>query len=275
MQTEHELSITKEDIESTLDGMERALQVAQNEEEQVLALAAEAEGQGFENVTPDSTKLPMLTILQAQTPVCLERNKHPSIVAGNIYDNVACVAHERITVIPVMYKQRWIEWVPRDNGGGLVAIHKEFPSSGIRESFGKSRTPDGHDLVDTRIHYVLYLNSEGFYNPAIISMSSTGVGKSQLWISQMQQNRKRVVQSDGRVCEKVLAMYSRHYELSTTLQKNKNGQQWYNWEIRPLVDLPVPLFAFKLAADMYRALLKSDEQEIKESYAQQADETAY
>lgn len=239
-------------------------------------MSLEDSGKGFENCTVDSFAIPVLRILQAQSPECLAEDRDESVRPGYIYDNISKRAYKKLVVIPVHFQARYLEWIPRTAGGGLVAIHKEFPEGLRAADFGKTITADGHEIVDTRMHYVLFQDDLLNWNPAIISMSSASIKHSKIWMRQMADQRANVALPGGGVEQRRLSMFSRKYEINTFLDKNTKGS-WYNWDTRPLLGDNIESWVYQEAKACYEAVMNSQKYDIEDSLsrAQETDNTDY
>lgn len=229
---------------------------------------------GFEEMTSDSFTIPFLNIVQSLTPIYQNENKSADIKLGAIYDSVSQEAYQKIKVIPVHYQRRWIEWKPRELGGGFVAIHVDCPKDAVRGEKGLV-LPNGNKINDTRQHYVLYQDHSGLYNAALISMKSTAIVLSQTWCTQMQRCREMITGENGLVVSRRQSTYERQYELTTVL-KRKNADQWYAWNIRLLTE-KVDGAALREAKEFYDILTKTSKVDVQQSYAQadSSEEPAY
>ena len=79
-------------------------------------------GAGFENQTMADRKLPMLVILQSNSPQVLEgRGKGPH--AGQIYNTVTKEAYDELVFTPAVTDRCYLAFVPRDDGGGFRGRH--------------------------------------------------------------------------------------------------------------------------------------------------------
>lgn len=180
------------------------------------------------NADADSFAIPFLRILQSNSPECdpddpgyLEGAKK-----GSILDTVTQEMFDRIEVFPVLFKREFVEWVLRNQGGGLAGRHapEAIPAYTDTEVDGKMMLlmDNGHQLVDTRQHYVMFKSGEnGYWKPAMIGMSS-----SQIKISK----RLMAMVQDQRRARKLMT-----FEFSTLGQKNEKGS-WSGWAAKPLND---------------------------------------
>lgn len=227
---------------------------------------------GFEEMDENAFAIPMLSIVQPLTPVFQSEDKHESIKLGAIYDNISQIGYKTIRVIPVLYRQRWVEWKPRTAGGGLAAIHTSCPTDAIQTD-NALVMPNGNTLVDTRQHYVVFLDQSELYCPALISMKSTAIRVSKNWCTQMRMNRSKTIDASGRVSVTTLNMYQRSYELST-IQVEKNSNKWHQWVVKMLPD-PVEGYALDEAVAFYN-LLRENRVDVEQTYQQYVvDDTEY
>ena len=78
---------------------------------------------GLESIGKGDLAIPFLTILQSNSPQLMEDK---SLRPGMIYDTVLKKGYEEILVTPCNYEKQYIEWTPREQGGGLVATHSNI-----------------------------------------------------------------------------------------------------------------------------------------------------
>jgi hypothetical protein len=201
------------------------------------AMAADA-GKGFEEAGRDAFAIPFLRILQDLSPQ-VKKTKTEYIKgaeAGMIFNTVTQQLYQKVHVIPCHYSQSFIEWVPRSKGGGLVAVHTPEALI-VRQASrveGRLILPNGHELADTRSHFVLLVNEDGSTEGALIAMSSSGMKVSKRWMTQMRTSTAPTADwPRGR------PMFSWVYELGVEEESNDKGS-WYTWTVgerRPVEDL--------------------------------------
>lgn len=197
------------------------------------AMFEEEHGSGFENTDEQSFAIPFLIILQSGSPQCkrsdgayvkgAEEGMLFNTVTGEVYDG-----DEGVRVIPCYYKRTFIEWAPRDSGGGFKGEH--LPSDPIVSTIQRTDKgdvlPNGNLLVDTRTHYVLIIKEDGSFQPAVVAMSSTQVKKSRQWMSKM--DGIKFKNAAGQLYTP--PMFSHSYQLSTTPESNDQGS-WFGWKV--------------------------------------------
>jgi hypothetical protein len=191
-------------------------------------LAADT-GKGFEEANRESFAVPFLRVLQDLSPQV--KTKMAGYIEdakpGMIFNTVSHALYDKVTVIPCHFSQSYIEWTPRDKGGGLVAVHPPgtpLVAQAVRDG-GKFVLPNGNDLMDTRSHFILVVEKDGSSDGALLAMSSTGLKVSRRWMSQM---RSAVIEVAGKIITPPMFAWS--YVLGAEEESNDQGQ-WYNWTI--------------------------------------------
>lgn len=211
--------------------------------DELLDFAEQDAGSGFEEADQSSYAIPFLRLLQKGSPQCDEdspsydENARPGMIlntaSGELFDG-----GEGVQVVPCYYKRVFIEWKPRETGGGIVAEHS--PSDPIVGTTrrdpknGRDLLPNGNYLEDTRNHYVLVLVGDEWY-PAVVSMSATQLKKSRKWMTVMN-TLKAKRKSDGALFTP--PMFSHVYTLSSVGESNDKGS-WKGWDVelaRPVAD---------------------------------------
>lgn len=211
--------------------MSRAKAVAKKEQEQrPVQYDPRLAGMGFEEADQESFAIPRLVILQALSPQ-LEDNE--DLKPGLIYDTITGQAYKEVRVVPVHYQRRFIEWVPRDQGGGFVAEYVPGQEPQGERKGAAIILPNGHELHDTRQHFVLYESEDGWV-PAVISMASTQIKKSKAWMTRMKMARA--------------PMPAFVYRCTTVKESNDQGW-WYGWVIER--EGPTPAEVVELAIEFH------------------------
>ena len=137
-------------------------------------------GAGYEGQTSKDLSLPWINVLQDGSPQVKDKESH--YVSGMLYNTVT---HEGIkgakgmVIIPVVKRRVFVEWVPRDNGGGFVAVHEtesDVVAKAIADStaYGKY-SYKGNDLVETFELYFLILDSDDLESEAPVGFGVTAI----------------------------------------------------------------------------------------------------
>lgn len=187
-------------------------------------------GAGFENQTSDDYTIPFLHILQALSPQ-IEENE--ALRQGMIINTVTGEVFEGkngIAFVPAITQHVFVEWKPREQGGGFVAVH-EVNSDLVQQivksqEFGSYTTPDGNDLIETFYVYGVQVDDEGNPFEAVIAFTSSKIKKYKGWMT-----KAKTIQiglPDGRRIPAPL--FAHRYRLKTVGEKNTKGS-FHNWDI--------------------------------------------
>jgi len=197
------------------------------------AIAADAGTKmGFEEVTTDDLQMPFVRILHAMSPQLKKSDASfiEGAVQGDIFNTVTnqvWSGEKGILVLPVYYQLKYIEFVPRSQGGGFVgelAGDSQEVRNAVRDKdTNMEMLESGNELVKTAQHYVQIVHEDGSLEQAVVDMKKTQLKKSRLWNSMM------YMQKDEK--GKLKTMYSNVYRLSTMEDSNDKGS-WYTWTIK-------------------------------------------
>ena len=189
-------------------------------------------GSGLENIGAEDVTIPRLKILQALSP---EVNKHDGkyvegAASGDIINTVSSTLYNDdnpLVVLPVAYKRLFLEWTPRESGGGLVAQHEdpEILSKTTKNDMYQDVLENGNYIQTSATHFVLVINKDGGYDTAMISMAGTPLKRARTWNSMM----ASVKMKQG---DKVFTppSFSHKYTLSCVQESNDRGT-WFGWGI--------------------------------------------
>jgi len=178
---------------------------------------------------PEDNTVPLVYILQGLSPQINKRNDDyiEGAEVGDIWLRHApspiIKGDEGILFLPCHFWKDYVEWIPRDAGGGFAGRHHDLPREAVEVPGSRShKMPNGNDLVRTANHagYVLLPNLRPL--PYVIPMKSTGLKVSGDWMMMM--NNKR--DDKG----KVYPSYLYKYRLTTKHRKNKEGE-WYIFDV--------------------------------------------
>ncbi len=230
----------------------------------VIDFAADA-GMGMEGMTSQDMAIPFFNILQKLSP---QLDTLTNAKAGMIFNTVTEEVFKDITVIPCAYKREFVEWKPREQGGGLVGQHA-ITSAAVTEAKnvnGKLTTASGNILVETAYHFVLRVELDtGLMEPGLITMSSTQLKKARKWLTQMQS-----LQAKGKNGMFTLPMMSHKYRLRTVEERNDKGS-WFGWDITregPL-DMADEADLFEMALNFAKSI-KAGEVKVKEEMGEES-----
>lgn len=168
-------------------------------------------GAGFEHASKGDYALPFIGVLQKMSPQVdkkdakyvkgAEAGMFINSVTSDLFDG-----DQGICVIPVEFRKVFLEWVPRDKGGGLRGEY-------LTREDAEAKKQEDTVIVDTANHYVLLKTPMG-WEPVLISCTSTKLKFSRNWMSQMARIK---VGGQG------APMFAKKYILKTITQENAKG----------------------------------------------------
>jgi hypothetical protein len=212
---------------------------------------------GLEDIGAGDVALPFLSILQSGSPqVKRGEQQVEGAVEGDVFNTVTLDVYngeEGIFVVPCMYKKAYVEWKPREAGGGFVMQHESehVMQQTRKDAKGRDMLENGNIIVPTAYHYVLLINPvSGDSTRTVIGMSSTQLKKSRRWNAVM--TTLKLQRNDG--TKFTPAMFSHMYKLTTEAESNELGA-WSGWKIE-IAGL-VPSKEIYASAKKYSADLKS------------------
>lgn len=232
-------------------------------------------GMGLDQVRAEDMSIPFLRILAQLSPQVNKRDGAyvQGAEAGMIYDTVANEAfsgEDGVAVIPCYYNRRYVEWKPREKGGGYVnAYDADHPivKTTYRDDRGNDVLPNGNLLSNTAQFFVLRMDASGIPQRCLLTMTSSQLKKAKKWVTQMQSRTAM-----GRNGIYTMPAMSQVYRLRTVEERNDKGS-WFGWEIsheRPLdlenaKERPI----FMMGMDFSNSV-KAGEVKVKEDQGEQA-----
>ena len=182
---------------------------------------------GLEKMTAQDLAIPFLALIQKTSPQIEEID---GCKPGMIFNTVSNKVYKELIVLPCGYKRSFVEWTPREKGGGYVGEHQPGDKITLnpRNERGEIVLENGNILVETAYQFVLALDGN-HSETAVISMSSTQLKKARRWNSMMM--GLKVPHPNGTMVTP--ASFSHKYKIKTVAEKNDKGS-WYGWDITML-----------------------------------------
>ena len=157
-------------------------------------------GQGFENQDMADRKLPIIELLQSNSPEVAESKG--KVWAGMFRNTVTGEYYEEVLFVPAITDHCWTEWIGRDDGGGFRGRHRKDAKIVVEaiarnegRAIGKLKVrqpkddkgmpqPD-HELVESfEIYGILYAPGTGeVLGFAMIPFTSTKIKIYRAWNS--------------------------------------------------------------------------------------------
>lgn len=230
-----------------------------------------------ETMTRDDMSIPFLRILQSLSPECTKgepefiKGAEPSMLIDTITQELFVTMDDDDNAVPapfdivsIHYKDSYLEWVPRNQGGGLVAEYSAVEGQTIHTQRNDSNqdiivegsalgTP-GNQLAYTHTHYVFVVFEDGRILPYAISMASTQVKPSKNWNAMI--SRKQL--PNGKTPPRFFGKWS-----VTTRRRSNDSGSWYVWEFLDNGDIlsfgeEVAASIMEKAADLRRSIDAGD-----------------
>lgn len=188
-------------------------------------------GAGFEGTSGADLSIPFLSVLQSNSPQVEDDNPKGS-KPGLIINTVTGELLEQVAFLPVHKESAYVEWVPRDQGGGFVGLH-DVNSEEVKRAIqanggvriGKLTAENGNELIETFYVYGLILNEEGTETTGfgVLSFTSTKIKVYKKWTTAMYTLKGRP------------PLFANRALIKTTKEKNDKGS-FFNFSIEPLKD---------------------------------------
>jgi hypothetical protein len=157
-------------------------------------------GQGFENQDMSDRKLPIIELLQSNSPEVAESKG--KLWAGMFRNTVTGETYEEVYFVPAITDHCWTEWIGRDDGGGFRGRHRKdakIVSEAVARNEGRAigklkvpQPPDAktnkpqpdHELVESfEIYAILYSKDGEVMGFAMIPFTSTKIKVYRAWNS--------------------------------------------------------------------------------------------
>jgi hypothetical protein len=189
------------------------------------------EGAAFDS---SEMQIPFVRLLQPLSPQ-LNKKKSEYIEgasSGDAFNNVTGQHWEGdtgITVVPCFQTTKYLEFVPRDMGGGFRGeIAPNDPILQRTERQGsKEILPTGNELVKSDQHFCLVVDEDGMFQPVVIDMKSTQLKVSRRWKTMISINRAKHPKTGALFTPPVFATT---WKLRSVEESNDQGS-WSNWTV--------------------------------------------
>jgi hypothetical protein len=194
-------------------------------------------GQGFENQDMSFRKLPMLVVLQSNSPQVVESKG--KVHAGQLFNTVTSEVFDEIIVIPAVLDSCFLQFIPRDDGGGFRGRHKT-DSKVVKEAiarnegrtFGKLPVPQPpdpktgkpqptHELVENYEMYAITTRDDEVTGFAVIPFQSTKIKVLRAWNTQIGMFAPKMGGKQFKARE--IPMFGHRVKITTEMESNAKG----------------------------------------------------
>ena len=192
-----------------------------------------------EGATYDSSEMqiPFIRILQAMSPQLKKREAQyiEGSEQGDMFNNVTMelfTGEEGVTVVPCFQTTKYLEFVPREQGGGFQG---EIPATDpvlqkTTRSGAKEILPNGHELVKSDQHFCLIVGKDGLTQPVVIDMKSSQLKVSRRWKTQIAMQKIKHPKTGQMVLP---PLFATQWKFSTVEESNDQGS-WFNYTIEKI-----------------------------------------
>jgi len=192
-----------------------------------------------EGATYDSSEMqiPFIRILQAMSPQLKKREAQyiEGSEQGDMFNNVTMelfTGEEGVTVVPCFQTTKYLEFVPREQGGGFQG---EIPATDpvlqkTTRSGAKEILPNGHELVKSDQHFCLIVGTDGLTQPVVIDMKSSQLKVSRRWKTQIAMQKIKHPKTGQMVLP---PLFATQWKFCTVEESNDQGS-WFNYTIEKI-----------------------------------------
>lgn len=193
-------------------------EVSLNQDEQAY-LSMLPENMGMEGISLRDINVSMLRIIENNSPQ-RKRSKPqymPEAEEGDIFDIALKILHKDFYFLPLKHVKRWVEWVPRNKGGGFVANHKS-----PMQTDSEFLLPNGNELTETSYFLGWMLHGDGTKTFVIIPMEKTRLRDAR--------NFNTLITSEKDARGNRIPLGFRIFKVSTGPRK-RGENDYFGWEI--------------------------------------------
>jgi len=143
-------------------------------------------GLGFEEAEQDAYAIPFVVVLQNGSPQCNQADGSyvAGASAGQFFNTATSeLLDEQILVVPCHYVRKFVEWAPRESGGGFYGSY-DVSNVDVNLPRNKSQQlvlPSGNTLSDTRYHFCLLMRGHDA-SPVVIAFAASQLKTSRNWM---------------------------------------------------------------------------------------------
>jgi hypothetical protein len=187
-------------------------------------------GAGFEGHTKEDYAVPFINVLQSNSPQVDEIKEAKAGMFINTVTNDLIPGEEGVCLIPCHTSHIYVEWKPRDSGGGFVGLH-QLDSDIVKQcratqDFGKFKLANGNDLIETFYVYAVIAYDDGRTEQAVLAFSSTKIKAYKNWMSKAR--TVQVILPDGK--RQNPPLFAHKYRMKSFKDRNSKGE-FYNVDI--------------------------------------------
>ena len=219
---------------------------------------------GAHNIEQDDLALPFLKVLGQLSPEINKQNgkyvagAEPGMILNSVTKELFD-GSKGIDVIPCSYDRKYLEWKPRELGGGLVGMYTV-------DAMNRDVLPNGNYLENTANHFVVAVGETP--STALVSMTRTQLKVSRTWNSMMMS-----IKMQGKNGLFTPPTFSHVYHLKSVQMTNDKGT-WFGWDVSktgPVTDAGV----YGIAKDFAEKIGKGEVEIKHDSDTETAEKSPY
>lgn len=197
---------------------------------------------GSEEVTAKDIILPRIDVLQALSPQI--KKTDPQYIEGAeqgiVFNTVSGQLYgSQITFVPIKFSREFIVWQDRKAGGGFRGA---FPTAEEAEQERQMQeNPDGHEVVETHVHFILLVHPDGRLEEAVLSLS-----KSKRKVSRKLNTLVQMIPGDR---------FGRAYRLTAIEVDGPKGEYW-SFDVASIGYVAKPVW--EKGRDTYEAITRGE-----------------
>lgn len=131
-------------------------------------------GAGINELDSSDKSIPFLKIIEKGSP---EMEEGIGAQPGMLINTATKKLYDSVRFVPACREHAYVEWVPVDNGGGLVSSYPATAPISVwaKSQRGKVKLKNGNDLVETFYLFGVIVEDDGGVTPAVIAFTSTRI----------------------------------------------------------------------------------------------------
>ena len=182
-------------------------------------------------------QIPFVRLAQSLSPQL--NKKKPEYIdglqLGDAFNNVTgqyWSGEEGITVVPCYQTTKYLEFTPREQGGGFRGeISPLDPRlQNTTRNGGKELLPDGNEVVKSDQHFCLIIEPDGTTQPVVVDMKSTQLKVSRRWKTQIAMKKIKHPKTGQMITP---PLYASMWRLRSVEESNDKGD-FSNWVVESL-----------------------------------------
>lgn len=192
---------------------------------------------GFENQTRADISIPFINVIQDNSPECESQEEARPGMLYNTVTGEFISSEVGVLLIPALTEHVFVEWVPRDDGGGFVGIHQptsEVVSAAQKAAKDPFKLKHGkNDLIETFYIYASVLDEDNeISGMAVIACTSKKIAPYRKWNTSLNSFMVKIDEGNGKFRKQRPPLFAHQVRLTTWRDSNKHGKFW-NIALKP------------------------------------------